>query len=308
MRGLGDVTLGHSSRLLFTLSFAPPTFVETKRLEFETLTQGSMTVYEYERRFRELSDFCPNLVADEVTIRNKYPLPQIDDLFDQLQGAKVFSKIDLRSGYHQLRIRESDIPKTTFRTRYGHYEFLVMSFGLTNALAAFMDLMNRVFHPYLDRFVIVFIDDILVYSRSELEHERHLGLVLQTLRQHQLYSKFNKCEFWLSRVGFLRHVVSADGIYVDSQKVKAVENWEQPTTVTEVRSFLGLAGYYRRFIEGFSKIAGPFHCLTRKGVKFEWTDRCEESFQTLKEKLTSAPVLTLPEGNEGFEVYNDASR
>ena len=182
-----------------------------------------------------------------------------------------------------------------------------MSFGLTNAPTSFMDLMNRVFRPYLDWFVIVSIDDILVYSRSKLEHERHLSLVLQTLRQYQLYVKFSKCEFWLSRVGFLGHVVSADGIYVDPQKVEAVANWEQPTTVTEVRSFLGLAGYYHRFIEGFSKIAGPLHCLTRKGVKFEWNDRCEGSFQTLKEKLTSAPILTLPEGNEGFEVYSDAS-
>ena len=123
-----------------------------------------------------------------------------------------------------------------------------------------------------------------------------------------MYAKFSKCEFCLSRVGFLGHVVSADGIYVDPQKVKAVASWEQPTTVTEVRSFLGLVGYYRRFIEGFSKIAGPLHCLTRKGVKLEWTDRCEESFQTLKKKLTSALVLTLPEGNEGFEVYSDAAR
>ena len=244
---------------------------------------------------------------NKVTIRNRYPLPRIDDLFDQLQGARVFSKIDLRSGYHQLRIRESNIPKTAFRTRYGHYEFLVMSFGLTNASAVFMALMNRVFRPYLDRFVIVFIDDILVYSRSELEHERHLGLVLQILRQYHLYAKFSKCEFWLSRVGFLGHVVSVDDIYVDPQKVEAVANWEQPTTVTEVRSFLGLAGYYRRFIKGFSKIAGPLHCLTRKRVKFEWTDRCEGSFQTLKERLTSAPVLTMLEGNEGFEVYSDAS-
>ena len=225
---------------------------------------------------------------NKVTIRNKYPLPRIDDLFDQLQGEKVFFKIYLRSGYHQLRIKESDVPKTTFRTRYGHYEFLVMSFGLTNAPAVFMDLMNRVFRPYLDRFVIVFIDDILVYSRSESEHERHLELVLQMLRRHQLYAKFNKCEFWLSRVGFLGHVVSADGIYVDPQKVEAVANWEQPTTVTEVWSFLGLSGYYRRFIEWFSKIAGPLHGLTRKGVKFEWTDRCEGSFQMLKEWLTSA--------------------
>ena len=182
-----------------------------------------------------------------------------------------------------------------------------MSFRLTNAPTAFRNLMNRVFRPYLDRFVIVFIDDIFVYSRSELEHERHLSLVLQTLRQHQLYAKFDKYEFWLSRVGFLGHVVSADGIYVDPHKVEALTSWEQPTTVTEVRSFLGLAGYYRRFIEGFSRIVGPLHCLTRKGVNFEWTDRCKESFQTLKEKLTLAPVLTLPKGNEGFEVYSDAS-
>ena len=178
------------------------------------------------------------------------------------------SRDGVLQGYYQLRIRESDTPKTAFRTRYGHYEFLVMSFGLTNAPVAFMDLMNRVFHPYLDWFVIVFIDDILVYSRSELEHEIHLGLVLQTLRKHQLHAKFSKCEFWFSRVGFLGHVVSADGIYVDPHKVEAVESWEQPTTVTKVRSFLGLAGYYRRFIEGFSKIARPLHCLTRKGVKF----------------------------------------
>ena len=149
---------------------------------------------------------------EKVTIRNQYPLPQIDDLFDQLQGSRVFSKIDLRSGYHYLRIRESDIPKTAFKTRYGRYGFLVMSFGLTNAPAAFMDVMNRVFRPYLDRFVIVFIDDILVYSRSELGHERQLGLVLQTLKQYQLYAKFSKCEFWLGRVGFLGHVVPADGI------------------------------------------------------------------------------------------------
>ncbi|XP_019251334.1 PREDICTED: uncharacterized protein LOC109230273 [Nicotiana attenuata] len=143
---------------------------------------------------------------NKVTIKNKYPLPKIDDLFDQLQGARVFSKIDLRSGYHQLRIRASDVPKTAFRTRYGHYEFLVMSFGLTNAPAAFMELMNRVFRPYLDMFVIVFIDDILVYSRSQEEHEQHLRVVLQTLRDSQLYAKFSKCEFWLSSVAFLGHV------------------------------------------------------------------------------------------------------
>ncbi|CAH9086750.1 unnamed protein product, partial [Cuscuta epithymum] len=148
---------------------------------------------------------------NKVTIKNRYPLPRIDDLFDQLRGATVFSKIDLRSGYHQLKIKEDDIPKSAFRTRYGHFEFLVMSFGLTNAPTAFMDLMNRVFHKYLDRFVIVFIDDILIYSKSEEEHEEHLILVLETLREKQLYAKFSKCEFWLKEIGFLGHVVSGSG-------------------------------------------------------------------------------------------------
>ena len=148
---------------------------------------------------------------NRVTIRNQYPLPRIDKLFDQLQGYRVYSKIDLRSGYHQLRVQESDVPKTAFRTCYGHYEFLVMPFGLTNAPAAFIDLMNRVFQPYLDRFVIVFIDDILVYSCSSEEHSEHLRIVLQTLRERQLYAKLSKCQFWLDRVTFLGHVISVGG-------------------------------------------------------------------------------------------------
>ncbi|GJR08089.1 putative reverse transcriptase domain-containing protein [Tanacetum coccineum] len=184
---------------------------------------------------------------NKITIRNRYPLPRIDDLFDQLQGAKHFSKIDLRSGYHQLRVKEQDISKTAFRTRYGHYEFLVMPFGLMNAPAVFMDLMNRVFHEFLDKFVIVFIDDILVFSKSKEEHEEHLRTVLQILRQEKLYAKFSKCEFWLSKVAFLGHIVSAEGITMDPAKVEAITKWPRPTSVTEVRSFLGLAGYYRRF-------------------------------------------------------------
>ncbi|XP_039117955.1 uncharacterized protein LOC120253788 [Dioscorea cayenensis subsp. rotundata] len=193
---------------------------------------------------------------NRVTIKNKYPLPRIDDLFDQLKGAKVFSKIDLRSGYHQLKIKSEDVPKTAFRTRYGHYEFLVMPFGLTNAPAAFMDLMNRVFRPYLDKFVIVFIDDILVYSPSNEEHAQHLRIVLQTLREKKLYAKFSKCEFWLYEVGFLGHVVSGEGIFVDPKKVEAIVKWERSKNVTEVQVFLGLTGYYRRFVEGFF-----FNCL-----------------------------------------------
>ena len=192
---------------------------------------------------------------NRVTIKNRYPLPRIDDLFDQLREARVYSKIDLRTGYHQLRVRDTDIPKTAFRTRYGHFEFTVMPFRLTNALAAVMDLMHRIFQPYLDQFVVVFVDDILIYSQSEWEHEYHLRIILQLLRDHQLYAKFIKCEFWLTGVRFLGHVVSASGVSVDLEKVEAVMSWERPKSVFKIHSFLGLAGYYRRFIEDFSKIA-----------------------------------------------------
>ncbi|MFG1569926.1 reverse transcriptase family protein [Staphylococcus aureus] len=215
---------------------------------------------------------------NKATVRNKYPLPRIDDLFDQLQGATVFSKIDLHSGYHQLKIKPDDVPKSAFRTRYGHYEFLVMPFGLTNAPAAFMDLMNRVFRPFLDKFVVVFIDDILVYSKNRAQHAEHLRTVLQTLRENQLYAKLSKCEFWLSSMSFLGHIISAEGISVDPKKVEAVVDWKRPASVSEIRSFLGLAGYYRRFVKDFAKIASPLTRLTQKGVAFDWSEECEASF------------------------------
>ncbi|WVZ84351.1 hypothetical protein U9M48_031391 [Paspalum notatum var. saurae] len=205
-----------------------------------------------------------------VTVKNKYPIPHIDILFDQLAGAKVFSKIDLRSGYYQIKIREEDIPKTAFSTRYGLYEYLVMSFGLTNAPAFFMYMMNSVFMNELDKFVVVFIDDILIYSKNEKEHEEHLRVVLTRLREHKHYAKFSKCAFWLKEVGFLGHILSEKGVAVDPSKVKDVLNWKQPETVTEIRSFLGLAGYYRRFIKDFSKIAKPMTSLTKKNAKFVW--------------------------------------
>ncbi|KAI3493570.1 hypothetical protein L1887_40770 [Cichorium endivia] len=245
---------------------------------------------------------------NKITVKNKYPLPRIDDLFDQLQGATYFSKIDLRSGYHQLKIRESDIPKTAFRTRYGHYEFLVMPFGLTNAPAAFMDLMNRVCRPFLDTFVIVFIDDILVYSRSQAEHGVHLRQILELLRREKLYVKFSKCEFWLREVQFLGHVINSEGVKVDPTKIEAVMKWEPPRSPTEIRSFLGLAGYYRRFVENFSSIAAPLTKLTKKGEKFEWADRQQTAFQKLKQALCEAPVLALPRDGEDYVVYSDASR
>ncbi|KAK8936851.1 hypothetical protein KSP39_PZI012537 [Platanthera zijinensis] len=244
---------------------------------------------------------------NKVTIKNKYTLPRVDDLFDQLKGSTVFSKIDLRSGYHQLKIKESDIPRTAFRTRYGNFEFLVMSFGLTNVHSALMDMMNRVFREYLDKFIIVFIDDILVYFKTREEHATHLRLTLSTLRQHQLYAKLVKCEFWLDRVAFMRHVISSDGLSVDPAKISAVMDWKQPSTPTEIRSFLGLAGYYRCFVKDFSSLDAPLINLTQKLVKFEWSDQCEQAFSELKQRLCSASVLALPSKGLDFSVYTDAS-
>jgi len=223
--------------------------------------------------FVKKKDDCLRLCVDyrplnAVTIKNKYPLRRIDVLFDQLAGAKIFSKIDLRSGYHQIKIRPCDIPKTAFSTRYGLYEYLVMSFGLTNAPAYFIYLMNSVFMPELDKFIVVFIDDILIYSKNKKEHEQHLRIVLQRLRDHQLYAKFSKCEFWLNSVKFLGHTISSEGISVDPSKVQEVMDWKPPTSVHQIRSFLGLAGYYRRFIPDFSRIAKPMTELLKKGVKY----------------------------------------
>ena len=215
---------------------------------------------------------------NRATIKNRYTLQRVDDLFDQLRGAQVYSKIYLCTDYHQLRIKEADIPKTSFRMWYGHFAFTVMPFGLTNALTAFMDLMHRVFHPYLDQFVMVFVDDILIYSKSEADHEGHLKIVLRTLREHQLYAKFSKCEFWLTEVRFLGHVVSASGVSVDLEKVKVVMSWERPNLVFKIRSFLGLVGYYRRFIENFSQLVAPMTRLTQKEVNFEWNDLCKKAF------------------------------
>nr|GFA83336.1 putative reverse transcriptase domain-containing protein [Tanacetum cinerariifolium] len=213
---------------------------------------------------------------NKLMVKNRYPLPRIDDLFDQLQGSSIYSKIDLRSGYHQLRVREQDIPKMAFRTRYGRYEFQVMPLGLTNTPVVFMDLMNRVCKPYLDKFVIVFIDDILIYSKNEKEHEEHLKEIFGLLKEEKLYAKFSK------------------------SKIESIKDWASPKTPTEIRQFLGLAGYYRRFIEGFSKIAKSMTKLTQKAIKFDWGEKEENAFQLIKQKLCSAPILALPEGSEDF--------
>ncbi|CAN6446845.1 unnamed protein product [Victoria cruziana] len=221
-------------------------------------------------------------MLNQATVKNKYPLPRIDDLLYQLTGSSIFSKIDLRSGYHQVHINKADVPKATFRNRYGHFEFLVLPFALTNAPAVFMDMMHMVFRKYLDRFVIVFIDDILIYSSDRETHVQHLHTVLQTLRDHRLYGKLSKSKFWLEEVAFLGHVISAQGVAVDPAKIKAVVNWSRPTTVSEIRGFLDLAGYYRRFVQNFSQLVSPMTGLLNKGVALQWSDECERSFLDIK--------------------------
>nr|GFA41968.1 putative reverse transcriptase domain-containing protein [Tanacetum cinerariifolium] len=214
---------------------------------------------------------------NKLAIKNRYPLPRIDDLFDQLQGSSVYSKFDYRSCYHQLRVKDEDIPKTNFRTRYGHYEFQVIPFGLTNAPAVFMDLMNRVCKPYLDKFVMVFIDDILIYSRNKEEHTNHLRIILELLRKEKLYAKFSKCNFLINIVQFLGHVIDSQGIHVDPAKIEADKNWASPTTPTE------------------------------KNKKCIWGENQESAFQLLKQKLCEALILALPEGNDDFVIYCNAS-
>src|SRR3954470_10334173 len=263
--------------------------------------------------FVKKSDGTNRLVQDyrpinHATIQNKYPLPRINDLYDQLAGSKVFWKLDLRLGYHQIRVHDVDIPKTAFITRYFSYEYTVMSFGLTNAPATFSRLMNYIFMEYLDKFVVVYLDDILIYSKNDEEHAEHLRLILTKLREHKLYAKYSKCEFWLPEVTYLGHVISKDGIAVTPERIQAILDWTPPTTVKQVRSFLGLASYCRRFVEFFSKIARPMTNLLHKGVKFEWTVKCQESFQALKDKLTSPPVLAPPDTQKDFVIYCDASR
>ena len=257
------------------------------------------------------SDGEPRVVVDyrglnDITIKNKYPLPLMDELFDRVHGACYFSKLDLRSGFHQIRLADGDAEKTAFRTRYGSYEYCVLPMGLCNAPGTFMQLMNETFRDMLDRSVLVFLDDILVFSRTKEEHMQHLRAVLTRLREQKLYAKLSKCEFARTEVQFLGHRIGAQGLSVSPDKVEAVRDWPTPKNVHDVRAFLGLAGFYRRFVEGFSKIALPMTQLTKTDCAWTWGAEQQRAFDALKASLCSAPVLLIPDPKLPYTLNCDA--
>ena len=246
---------------------------------------------------------------NNLTIKNSYPLPRVDELLDRLHGATIFSKIDLRHGYHQIRIAEEDIHKTAFRTRYGHFEYTVMPFGLTNAPATFQRLMHDIFRPHLDDFIIIYLDDILVFSKNEADHARHLATTLQLLQSNDLFANISKCVFAVPSVDFVGHIVSKDGISTDPAKIAAILAWPLPTNISDLRSFLGLANYYRRFIRRYSAIAAPLYAMLTRSHNWRapMPPTATPAFQALKTALTTAPVLALPDFTQPFCLHTDAS-
>lgn len=244
--------------------------------------------------------------VNKITIKYRFPIPRLDDLLDQLYGATIFSKIDLRSGYHQIRMREGDEWKTAFKTRDGLFEWMVMPFGLSNAPSTFMRLMNHVFKHFIGHFVVVYFDDILVYSKNQEQHLEHLCQVFEVLRKQKLYVNLKKCQFLTNSLVLLGYVVSNEGIMVDPSKIEAITSWSTPNSLHDIRSFHGLASFYRRFIKGFSTIISPItECL--KGGTFTWNDEAQRSFELIKKKMTEAPIIALPDFNKVFEVDCDAS-
>ena len=250
---------------------------------------------------------CDYRALNKKTIRNIYPLPLAADCFDKLAKAQVFSKLDLRQGYYQVRIAEGDERKTAIVTRYGSFEFLVMPFGLCNAPATFCTLMNDVLRQYLDTFVVVYLDDIVIFSDNMEDHKKHLALVFEALKKHQLYLKKSKCMFAQTEIPFLGHIVGPGYIRMEPSRIKAIEDWAEPKNVHDMRVFLGMTNYQRKFVEGYSKITAPLTDLLKKGKRWSWTEKCREAFEELKRRMVTAPILRLPDFERPFEVHTDAS-
>ncbi|KAL2943047.1 Transposon Tf2-9 polyprotein [Bienertia sinuspersici] len=295
---------------------APPELEELRKQLKELLDAGfirpSKAPYGEPVLFQRKHDGSLRMCIDYralnmIIVKNKYPIPLVADLFDRLGKARFFSKLDLRSGYWQVRIAEGDEPKTACVTRYGSYEFLVMPFGLTNAPATFCTLMNKIFRPFLDDFVVVYLDDIVVYSNNLQDHKEHLRKVFQALRENELYVKKEKCSFGQEEVSFLGHRIRAGKIMMEHGKVQAIMEWEEPKNVSELRSFLGLANYYRRFIKSYSARAAPLTDLLKKKVQWRWSEECKRVFDDLKQAVTEGPVLALPDYSKTFELHTDVS-
>jgi hypothetical protein len=244
---------------------------------------------------------------NKITMKNRYPLPRIDDLFDQLKNVVYFTKLDLRSGYHQIRVADHDAWKTAFKTKHGLFEWLVKPFGLCNALTTFMRVMNDVFKPFLDDFVIVYLDDIIIFSRTWDKHVRHVKQVYDTLQMEKLYVKLSKCEFGKTALAYLGHIVKGGQLKIDPFKIYVIVNWSEPKSVTEIQNFLGGFQYWRRFISNFSFIASLLHALTSVKNTFQWGGKQQKDFDTLKEKINTAPVLALSNLQHPFEIETDAS-
>jgi hypothetical protein len=239
------------------------------------------------------------------TIKNKYPIRRIDELLDELHGAVYFTKIDLRSGYHQIKTREQDIHKTAFRCHFGHYEFLVMPFGLTNAPATFQSCMNHVFNKQLRKYLLVFFDDLLIYSKTWEEHLKHVDHILSIMEELSLYAKESKCEIGMTEVLYLGHIIGAKGVQVHQEKIQAIINWPTPRTLTELKIFLGICSYYRKIVKGFSQLYTPLTDLTRKGA-FDWNDEARSTFETMKKVMSTCHVLSLPNFSQPFILECDA--
>lgn len=242
-----------------------------------------------------------------ITVKNKYPLPIIDELLDELAGAQWFTKLDLRAGYHQIRMHIEDEHKTAFQTHHGHFEFRVIPFGLTSAPATFQSVMNNILSTLLRKCVLVFVDDILIYNQTMEEHLIHLQTVFQILHKHQLKVKKSKCSFAQQKLAYLGHIISPNGVSTDSDKIAVVQSWPVPSSVKELRSFLGLAGYYRKFVRNYGILSKPLTSLLKKGQLYLWTSATDQAFQAIKHALVTAPVLAMPDFSIPFVVETDAS-